>query len=79
MVGDFCEMYNLFFNIWIGILSVVVLRGRVSVVSFKGKIYVLGCFYNEQGREENKQCLKIYDIDKNDWEDCKDIYIFGDL
>ena len=78
-VGDPCEMYNSFSNTWTGISSVVAPRGRASAVSFKGKIYVLGCFHNEQGREENKQCLKIYDIDKNDWEDCKDIHISGDL
>lgn len=72
------EMYNSSSNTWTGIPSVVAPRGRVSAVSFKGKIYVLGCFQNEQGREENKQCLKIYDVDQNDWKDCKDIHISGD-
>lgn len=44
LVKDFCEVYDLIINIWIGILSVVVLSGYISVVSFKGYIYVFGCF-----------------------------------
>ena len=77
-VADAIEMYDSVTGIWSGIPSIVAPRGRTSAVRFKGKIYVLGCFQNEQGQQEDKQCLKVYDTDNNKWDSCRQRHISGD-
>lgn len=64
MVGDFYEVYDINIEIWISFLSVVLLRCYVSVVSFKGKIYVFGYFQNDE------ILFQVYDIDRDKWELC---------
>lgn len=71
-------MYDSASNTWTGIPSMVAPRGQASAVSFRGKISILGRFRNEERVEERKQCLKAYDPNVDNWDNCKDIRIDED-
>jgi len=69
--SEFCEMYDPAVDTWSCIAQTVSLRkGFTSAVSFKGKILVCGYFGEDYSEEMS---LKIYNIDKNEWESCADI------
>ena len=63
--ATFCEMFDPAINMWSNITSTLVSRAYfISAVSFKGKIYVCGCFEQDNSQEMS---LQEYDVDSNEW------------
>ncbi|XP_078351385.1 kelch-like protein 28 [Oculina patagonica] len=61
----FCEVYDPAIDIWSSITSTVISKLIfVSAVSFKGKIYVCGCFGQDGSQEIS---LQEYDAESNEW------------
>ena len=66
--ATFCEVYDPAINTWSNIASTVVSRTYIlSAVSFKQKIYVCGCFGQDDPQEMS---LQEYDVDSNEWKFC---------
>ena len=66
--ATFCEVYDPAINMWSNIASTVVSRGDfISAASFKGKVYVCGCFEQDDSK---KMSLQEYDADCNEWKYC---------
>ena len=66
--ATFCEVYDPAINMWSSIAGTVVSRDDfLSAVSFKGKVYVCGCFEQVCSR---KVSLQEYDADSNEWKFC---------
>ena len=66
--ATFCEVYDPAINMWSNITSTLVSRGDfTSAVSFKGKVYVCGCFEQDDSK---KMSLQEYDADSNEWKFC---------
>ena len=64
----FCEVYDPAINMWSTIASTVISRlGYLSAVSFKGKVYVCGCFGQDGSQNMS---LQEYDTDSNEWKFC---------
>ena len=69
--ATFCEVYDPTINMWSSIASTVVSRDTfISAVSFKGKVYVCGCFEQDGSR---KVTLQEYDAESNDWKFCSTV------
>ena len=66
--ATFCTVYDPTINMWSNITSTLVSRGDfTSAVSFKGKVYVCGCFEQDDSK---KMSLQEYDADCNEWKFC---------
>ncbi|KAL9952455.1 hypothetical protein ACROYT_G039715 [Oculina patagonica] len=66
--SKFCEVYDPAVDVWSSIASTVVSRvDFMSAVSFKGKIYVCGCFGQDDSQEMS---LQEYDAESNEWKFC---------
>ena len=66
--ATFCEVYDPAINTWSNITSTVVSRDDfISAVSFKGKVYLCGCFEQD---DSEKMSLQEYDADSNEWKFC---------
>jgi len=64
--SNFCEMYDPVTDIWSTIANTVTQpRGKVSAVSFKGKIFLCGDFEEDDSLESIS--LQIYDIVSSEW------------
>ena len=69
--ATFCKVYDPAINVWSNITSTVVSRGDfTSAVSFKGKVYVCGCFEQDDSK---KTTLQEYDADSNEWKYCSTV------
>ena len=64
------EMYDPITNIWTAIQSTSAPKRFLGATSFKGAIYVVGLWNQESS---NVYCLRVYDVDKNEWKHCADI------
>ncbi|KAL9952458.1 hypothetical protein ACROYT_G039719, partial [Oculina patagonica] len=73
--ANFCEVYDPAFDVWSSIASTVVsMVDFLSAVSFKGKIYVCGCFEQD---DSNKVSLQEYDAESNKWKFCCNVPSLG--
>ena len=67
--SNFCEMYEPVTDMWSIIATTVSQpRGKVSAVTFKGKIFLCGDF--EEDHTQESMSLQIYDIVTSDWKFC---------
>ena len=64
------EMYDAITNIWTAVQSTSAPKRFLGATSFKGAIYVTGLWNQESS---NVYCLRVYDVDKNEWKHCADI------
>lgn len=67
-----CEVYDPATNVWSSFPAVIRSRCYASAVNFKGQIYVVGNFREDQREEDQMSGLQVYDIDKNEWKLCSD-------
>ena len=69
--ATFCEVYDPAINIWSSLASTVISRDDFfSAVSFKGKIYVCGCFGQDGSADMS---LQEYDAVSNGWKFCSSV------
>ena len=64
------EMYDPITNIWTAIQSTSPPKFCLGATSFKGAIYVTG-LWNQESSDD--YCLRVYDVEKNEWKHCADI------
>ncbi|XP_078352142.1 kelch-like protein 7 [Oculina patagonica] len=69
--ANFCEVYNPAIDMWSSIARKAASGVNfLSAVSFKGKIYLCGCFEQD---DSNKVSLQEYDAESNEWEFCSSV------
>ena len=64
------EMYDPITNVWTAIQSTSPPKRCLGATSFKGAIYVTG-LWNQESSDD--YCLRVYDVEKNEWKHCADI------
>ncbi|XP_078366174.1 kelch-like protein 7 [Oculina patagonica] len=71
--AHFTEMYDPSTDIWSRIECVGGPQVKRSVVSFKGKVFVIGGSLEPGTDKISNLSLQVYDVDKNEWEHCSSI------